>query len=172
MKQLVNVLFKVGYPLKSEEHDEIKGSTENGSKKFEENDEQETKEKSAISGREKSKTEKEREEDAKKEKEFAGLMDNFKMEGDVEKDTQPFVALQAGWESSVGEITIYGKITKDFGTRFENFPVRITLLTRYQSPQASKVHCTTSPLTKSNSYLRKLIMSPLAIQTSIFKQRS
>ena len=136
MKQLVNVLFRVGYPLKSKEHAESKVVTENGSKENEEKEEEETKEESASPGREKSKTEKEREEDAKKEKEFAGLMDHFEMEGDVEKDTQPFVALQAGWESSVGEITIYGKITQDFGTQFEDLSVRIILLTRYQSPQA------------------------------------
>ena len=116
MKQLENVLFKVGYPLGSKENDESKEGMENGSKKSEEDEEQEIKEKSASPDREKTKTEKQREENAEKEKEFTDLMGHFEMEQEVENETQPFVALQAGWESSVGEVTIYGKITKDFGT--------------------------------------------------------
>lgn len=116
MKQLVNVLFKVGYPLKSKNHNESTGGTENGSKETEEDEKQETKDKPASAVREKSKTEKEREEDTKKEKEFADLTDRFDMEREAENDKQPFVALQAGWESSIGEVTIYGKITKDLGT--------------------------------------------------------
>ena len=115
MKQLVNVLFKVGYPLKSKNHDESKNGTENGSKETEEDEEQKTKDEPTGAVRGKSKTEKEREEDTKKEKEFADLMGRFDMEREAENDTQPFVALQAGWESSIGEVTIYGKITKDFG---------------------------------------------------------
>lgn len=43
-------------------------------------------------------------------------MDRFDMEREAENDTDPFIALQAGWESSIGEVAIYGKITKDFGT--------------------------------------------------------
>lgn len=131
MKQLVNVLFKVGYPLKSKKHDESKGGIEYGSKEIEEDGEQETEEKLVSPSREKSKTEKKSEEDATKEKDFVELMDHFKMEREVEKETQPFVALQAGWESSVGEVTIYGKITRDFGTQLWKFTEPIALLIQY-----------------------------------------
>ena len=106
----------MGYPLKSKEHDESKGGTENGRKEIESDEGQEPKQKSASPRGGGGKTEKKQEEDVRKEKEFADLMDRFEMEREVENDTQPFVALQAGWESSVGEVTIYGKITKDFGT--------------------------------------------------------
>ncbi|KAL8821966.1 MAG: hypothetical protein Q9191_007208, partial [Dirinaria sp. TL-2023a] len=110
-EQLVNVLFKVGYPLGTKDG-ESKGDDEDESKKIKD-EKQESKKKTASVGREKSRIEK-GEEDAKKEKEFADLMHRFEMERGAKNDTQPFVALQAGWESSVGEVTIYGKITKDF----------------------------------------------------------
>ena len=37
------------------------------------------------------------------------------MKKEKEEATQAFIALQAGWESSIGEVTIIGKITRDFG---------------------------------------------------------
>ena len=53
--------------------------------------------------------------EAKKEKEFSDLMGRFDMENEEKKDVQPFIALQASWESSIGKVTILGKITEDFG---------------------------------------------------------
>lgn len=116
----MNVLFKVGYPLGTKKDDESKEDDEDGSKETGEDEDQGMKSKPAGPDREKSKIKKKEEEDAKKEKEFANLMHRFEMERGAEKDTQPYVALQAGWESSVGQVTIYGKITKDFGNKFGN----------------------------------------------------
>ena len=59
---------------------------------------------------------KKEEEDANKEKEYSDLVARLDMEKDDQKDKQAFVALQAGWDSSLGEVTIFGKITQDFGT--------------------------------------------------------
>lgn len=56
------------------------------------------------------------EENAKKEKEFSDLLGRFEADKDEEKETQPFVALQAGWESPIGAVVIYGKISQDFST--------------------------------------------------------
>ena len=53
--------------------------------------------------------------EAKTEKECSHLMGRFDMESEEQKDVQPFIALQASWESSIGKVTILGKITEDFG---------------------------------------------------------
>ena len=53
--------------------------------------------------------------EAKKAKEFSHLMERFDMKSKEQKDVQPFIALQASWESSIGKVTILGKITQDFG---------------------------------------------------------
>ena len=54
------------------------------------------------------------EEDAKKEKEFTDLLGCLEADKAEERDTQPFVALQAGWESPIGAVIICGKISQDF----------------------------------------------------------
>ena len=53
--------------------------------------------------------------EAKTEKEFSHLMGRFDMESEEQKDVQPFIALQASWESSIGKVTILGKITENLG---------------------------------------------------------
>ena len=53
--------------------------------------------------------------EAKTEKEFSDLMGRFDMKSKEQKDVQPFIAMQASWESSIGKVTILGKITEDFG---------------------------------------------------------
>lgn len=75
---------------------------------------QETGRKQALS-RQKQKDAEDEDVEAKKEKEFSYLMGRFDMENEEKKDVQPFIALRASWESSIGKVTILGKITEDFG---------------------------------------------------------
>ena len=57
----------------------------------------------------------EKKEEDKQAKEFKELMSKFKMKQDEQEDTQAFIALQAGWETNIGDVTILGKITRDWG---------------------------------------------------------
>ena len=75
---------------------------------------QETGRKQVLS-RQKHKDAEDEDVEAKTAKEFSDLMGRFDMENEEKKDVQPFIALQASWESSIGKVTILGKITEDFG---------------------------------------------------------
>ena len=86
-----DVVFKFGYPLTAKE-DEGSGEAEGDDKDADDEDVE-----------------------VKTEKQFSHLMGRFDMESEEQKDVQPFIALQASWESSIGKVTILGKITEDFG---------------------------------------------------------
>ncbi len=75
---------------------------------------QETGRKQVMSGQ-KQKDAEDEDAEAKTEKEFSHLTGRFDMENEEKKDIQPFIALQASWESSIGKVTILGKITEDLG---------------------------------------------------------
>ena len=85
------MVFKFGYPLTAKE-DEGSGAAEG--------DDEDADDENV---------------EAKTEKEFSQFMGRFDMESEEQKDVQPFIALQASWESSIGKVTILGKITEDFG---------------------------------------------------------
>lgn len=111
-----NVLFKAGYPLGSKSENESNEDPEKESNDSADKDKNGEDERTRSLGPAKDSAEEKREaEEAKKEKEFKDLMGRFEMKKGKEEDDQAFIALQAGWESSIGEVTILGKITKDFG---------------------------------------------------------
>lgn len=118
-KQLKNVLFKVGYPLKAKkEEDEDDGADDDklGVRKDEDSSEDKQRKTENDLQQKNAAAESDKESLGNQEKVFSDLMGNFAMKkGQQEKDDQAFVAFQAGWESGVGEITIFGKITQDFG---------------------------------------------------------
>ena len=68
-----------------------------------------------VKSRQKHKDSDDEDVEAKTEKEFSQLMGRFDIENEDKKDNQPFIALQASWESSIGQVTVLGKITEDFG---------------------------------------------------------
>ncbi|KAI9842409.1 MAG: hypothetical protein M1837_007154 [Sclerophora amabilis] len=105
---LVDVVFKIGYPLIANKDDDMEEGAEKDDEKGSDGLKQGL-------GHDKGRAGKKREdEETKKAKEFSDLMEHFGGEEEKEKDSQPFVALQAGWDSPIGEVTILGKITQDF----------------------------------------------------------
>ena len=173
-QQLFNVVFQVGHPLSVEEGEDEEAEGEEGESKEESamDDEAAAKdtgskpnndENQAKQGAYEKAIKKKEAEDAKKEMEFSDLVARFDMEKDDKKDTQAFVVLQAGWDSSIGEVTIYGKITQDFGTLqiYSIVLYRFSLISN-QRLRASREHCTMSPLPRSRVSLREPTVFRLA----------
>lgn len=101
-------MFRIDYPLNSKKKGDatINGEKDGGG----------SVEKATSPAPDKRKAEQEQEvEAAKKEEDLKDLMGRFKIKNEKKKDTQASIALQAGWESSIGEVIIFGKITQDFG---------------------------------------------------------